>query len=352
MHHGPFAPITATVALWLLPMCAGAQWLDLPTPGIPRTADGKPNLTAPAPRSADGKPDLSGLWRPDANPYSDDLIQDAAEEAIFKPEAEAIFRKRATDFGKDAPHTHCLPEGPHQIFGTGGPDHSLYRIMQLPNVVGLLYEGGGFRQFYLDGRTLPKDPNPTWYGYSVGRWEGDTLVVDTAGFNDRSWLDESGHPHSEELHITERFQRVDFGHIKFQIMFDDPRTLTRPLTRSLTLNYAADTDMLEYICNEGERDAVHYMGKANNVATIGRDTLSKYSAVYERRGDDGRVQMSATVSVVNGDLFFQGLPLVPRSQTQFDSAGGAVEFVTNAAGAVTHLVLHAVEGAERFDRKR
>jgi hypothetical protein len=333
-------------------LCASAQWLDLPTPGIPRTPDGKPHLTAPAPRTADGKPDLSGLWRPEMNSYSDNLIQDQAEEAVFRPAAEAIFRERVRDFGKDSPHTHCLPEGPHQIFGTGGPDHSLYRIMQLPNVVGLLYEGGGFRQFYLDGRKLPKDPNPTWYGYSVGRWEGDTLVVETAGFNDRSWLDESGHPHSEDLHISERFRRLDFGHIQFQITFDDPKTLTRPLTRSLMLDYAADTDMLEYICNEGEHDAVHYVGRAKDAVAVGLDTLSKYTGTYEHREADGTIQMSATVRVVDGELFFQGFPLVPRSQTRFDSAEGAVEFVMDATGAVTHLLVHAVEGVDRFDRKR
>jgi hypothetical protein len=121
-------------------------------------------------------------------------------------------------------------------------ERNMYRIIQSPKIVALLYEGGGYRQFFMDGRVLPKDPNPTWYGYSVARWDGDTLVVDTAGFNDLSWLDASGHPHSEDLHVTEKFRRVDFGHRQLQITFSDPKTLIRPLNLSITLTYAADTD--------------------------------------------------------------------------------------------------------------
>jgi len=198
-------------ALLLIPASLSAQWLDYPTPGIPRNADGKPNLEAPVPRTPDGEPDLSSLWLPENNDYSGNLIQD-------------------------------VPEGPHQILGTGGPDHSLYRIMQSPKVMAILFEGGGFRQIFLDGRPLPKDPNPTWNGYSIGHWEHDTLVVESSGFTERSWLDEAGHPHSDDLRITERFHRVDFGHMKFQITFDDPNVLSRPLTLSLTVNYAPDPE--------------------------------------------------------------------------------------------------------------
>ena len=240
-------PIQRVLLASFIPLSVSAQWLDLPTPGIPRTADGKPNLNASVPKTPDGKPDLSGLWQPDKNPYSGNLIQDVKDEAIFRPEAETIFKKRVAEFSQDAPHEHCLPEGPHQIFGTGSPDHSLYRIMQSPNIVGILFEGGGFRQIFLDGRKLPKDPNPTWNGYSIGHWENDTLVVESAGFNDLSWLDEAGHPHSEELRIEERFRRVDFGHMQFQITFDDPKVLVKPLTLSIGVTYAADTEMLENI---------------------------------------------------------------------------------------------------------
>src|SRR2546426_1631775 len=239
--------IVIAAALWLLPVSLCAQWLAFRTPGIPRTADGKPNLTAPAPRTPDGKPDFSGLWQPEVNPYRFDLIQDLKDEVIFRPAAEALFMKRVVDFRHDDPVTNCLPAGPSEML------NATYRIIQSSTVVALLYESGTgrYRQIHMDGRKLPEDPNPTWLGYSVGHWEGDTLVVESAGFNDRTWLDRAGHPHSEKLRVTEKFRRVDFGHMQFQLTFDDPDTLTRPLTFSLTVNYAADTDMLENVCNEG-----------------------------------------------------------------------------------------------------
>jgi hypothetical protein len=205
----------------LLPVSLCAQWLHLRTPGIPRTSDGQPNLAAPAPRTLDGKPDLSGLWRGAPNlaapyPYVVDVIQDIKDEAIFKPAAEDVLHERLAAFGRDWPPRHCLPFGPAEsLTGT-------YRIIQSPTVVALLFNaevGDDYRQIYLDGRELPKDPNPTWRGYSVGHWEEDTLVVETIGFNDRSWLDMAGHPHSERLHVTERFHRVDFGHMDLQVTF-------------------------------------------------------------------------------------------------------------------------------------
>src|SRR5579862_8901389 len=198
----------ATFLLLTLPL--GAQWLDFPTPGIPRTADGKPNLTAPAPRTPDGKPDLSGMWRPEVNAHRFNVIQDLKDESIFRPEAEAVFQKHVADFHRTDPVTNCLPGGPSEML------NAMYRIIQSPAVVAVLYEGcmGRYRQIYMDGRKLPKDPNPTWLGYSVAHWEGDTLVVESAGFNDRTWLDRAGHPHSENLRVTERLRRVDFGHMQ------------------------------------------------------------------------------------------------------------------------------------------
>src|SRR5579872_4668389 len=255
----------ATAALWLLPVSLYAQWLDFRTPGIPRTADGKPNLTAPAPRMPDGKPDLSGLWRPEPNPYNLSVIQNLKDEGIFRPAAEALFKQRVADFHRSDPITHCLPGGPLEILTAGGI--AMYRVMQSPNMVGLLYERGIiYRQIFMDGRELPKDPNPTWMGYSVGHWDGDTLVVESAGFNDRTWLDRVGHPHSEDLRVTERFRRVDFGHIQFQITFNDPKMLTDPLTRSIMINFAADTETLESFCNDNERDTAHFVGKVGQGA--------------------------------------------------------------------------------------
>ena len=201
--------VVIAAAFWLLPASAGAQWLDWPTPGIPRTADGKPNLTAPAPRTAEGKPDFSGLWQPEVNPYRFSVIQDLKDAAIFRPAAHAIFMNKVKDLRRDDPVTNCLPGGPADLMS------AMYRIVQSPTVIAQLYETGTgrFRQIHMDGRKLPRDPQPTWLGYSIGRWEGDTLVVEYAGFNDRTWLDRVGHPHSERLRVTERFQRVDFGHL-------------------------------------------------------------------------------------------------------------------------------------------
>jgi hypothetical protein len=336
--------VVATLALASFPL--RAQWLDLPTPGIPRTAEGKPNLNAPVPKTVDGRPDLSGLWLPDGNVYSGNLIQDVKDEAIFRPEAEAVYLKRVAEFSRDSPHSRCLPEGPHQIFGTGGPDHSLYRIMQSPNVVAILFEGGGFRQVFLDGRTLPKDPSPTWNGYSIGHWDRDTLVVESAGFNDISWLDEAGHPHSEDLRITERFRRVDFGHMQFEITFDDPKVLVKPLTRSIGVKYAADTEMLEYICNEDERDSAHYRGKTREGIKLSPTILAKYVGNYESKNG-----MKVTIVLSGGQLFMGSFPMVAVSEMLFESADSNLEFFIEPDGKVTHFIDHAVEGDERFDRK-
>jgi hypothetical protein len=341
------------IAFWVLPVSLVAQWLNLPTPGIPRAADGKPNMTAPAPRTPDGKPDLSGLWHPEATPYRFDLIQDVRDEEIFRPEAQAIFNQRTADFRREDPVTHCLPGGPLEIFATGAVQ--LYRIIQSPSVIGLLYESGFYRQIYTDGRELPKDPNPTWMGYSIGRWEGDTLVVHTAGFNDRGWLDRVGHPHSEELRVTERFRRVDFGHMQFQITFEDPKMMTRPLTVSVAVNYAPDTDMLEYLCAENNRDLGHLVGKASEGAKVAPAVLDKYVGKYAFSqgppGTESFFPRNPTVTLTKGQLYLNDLPLIPQSETRFDSTAATVEFHVDAHGAVTHFMLSAAEGDARYDRK-
>jgi hypothetical protein len=339
-------------ALWLLPISLCAQWLNLPTPGIPRTADGKPNLTAPTPRTPDGKPDLSGMWQPETNPYRFDVIQDLIDEGIFRPAAEAIFQERVVDFRRDDPVTNCLPGGPSEMLG-----YSMYRIMQSPTVVAALYEGGmgRFRQIYLDGRKLPKDPNPAWLGYSVGHWDGDTLVVESAGFNDRTWLDRAGHPHSEKLRVTERFRRADFGHMQFQITYDDPETLTRPLTISLAVNYAADTDMLENVCNESDRNKVHMVSTASAGVQLSPAVRAKYTGRYEfREGSQavrGFMGMTQNVTLVDGQLYLNALPLIPQSETKFESTGAVAEFFIDAKGKVTRLVLGQTESDAIYERK-
>ena len=343
--------ITIAAALWLLPVPLGAQWLNLPTPGIPRTADGRPNLTAPAPRTPDGKPDLSGMWQSEVNPYRFDVIQSLQDEGIFRPAAEAVFRKRVADFRRDDPATNCLPGGPSEMLNT------MYRIVQSPTVVALLYEGGmgRYRQIYVDGRKLPKDPNPTWLGYSVGHWEDDTLVVESAGFNDRTWLDRAGHPHSENLRVIERFWRVDFGHMRFQITYNDPETLTKPLSVSLAVNYAADTDMLENVCNESDRNKVHLVATANTGVHLSAAVLEKYTGRYEfhegPRAVGAFMGMTQNVTLIDGQLYMNALPLIPQSETRFESTGADAEFRMDANGKVTRLVLNQTEGDGIYDRR-
>lgn len=330
-----------------------AQWLGYREPGIPRTPDGKPNLTAPVPRNADGKPNLSGLWQPEISPYRFDVIQDIKDEGVFRPDAEALFLKRAVDLRRDNPVTHCLPAGPQAIFASGST--RFYRIVQSPNMIALLYELDGFRQIYTDGRPLPKDPNPTWVGYSIGHWDGDTLVVETAGFNDKTWLDMVGHPHSERLRVTERFRRTDFGHMQVQVTYDDPEVLTKPLTISVAVRYAADSDMLEYVCNEDEQDTRHLVGTAKTVAHPSAALLAKYAGEYRFR--EGVVSSrdffgpDQIISVVHGQLFMKDFPLIPQTETRFDSTAGTIEFFVDPAGKVTHFILSAAEGDARYDRK-
>ena len=191
---------------------AGAQWLKLPTPGIPRLPDGKPNLTAPAPRTADGKPDFSGLWKNDGGDRLYNNIAVDLKPGDVAPWADAIYQKRKLEFGKDSMETQCLPMGP-QYLTTRYRD---IRIVQTPTLIVIAFDDLVHREIFMDGRTLEPDPNPTWMGYSVGRWEGDTLVVESNGYTDRSWLDWDGHPHTEALRITERYTRRDFGRIDVQ----------------------------------------------------------------------------------------------------------------------------------------
>lgn len=346
--------IAIAAALALLPFSVSAQWLGYPTPGIPRTADGKPNLTAATPRMPDGKPDLSGLWESETSPYRFDVIQDLKDEDVFRPAAEALFLKRAEDLRRGNPVTHCLPAGPSAIFASGST--RFYRIVQSPNMIALLYELSGFRQIYTDGRPLPKDPNPTWMGYSTGHWDGDTLVVESAGFNDKTWLDMVGHPHSEYLHVTERFHRTDFGHMQVQVTYDDPETLVRPLTTSVAVHYAADSDLLEYVCNEDERDTAHLVAAAKAAAHPSQEQLASYAGEYQfREGPAGSAEFfgrTQKVTLLHGQLYMKDFPLIPQTDTRFDSTAATIEFFADASGKVTHLILSAAEGDARYDRKR
>ena len=237
---------------------AGAQWLNHPVPGTPRLPDGKPDLAAPTPRAADGKPDLSGIWEVIGDTvmptdgrirskYVYNIAADLPGGAPFQPWAKALWDERQKSLGIGAPTEQCLPHGiPDAMLTRTLP----FKIIQHPGVTIVLYEEfNNWRQIFTDGRALPVDPQPAWLGYSVGRWDGDTFVVETAGFNDKSWLDAGGTPHSEALRTVERFRRVDFGHMEAEFTFDDPKTFTRPFSAAVKFILLPDTELLEHHCD-------------------------------------------------------------------------------------------------------
>jgi hypothetical protein len=236
---------------------ASAQWLNHPTAGIPRTPDGKPNLSAPTPRTPDGKPELAGLWRPSPGLVGDmSRGMKTGDVVPFQPWAEELYKYRRSTNSKDDPTANCIVGGVPRSDFVGYP----FKILQVPGMVVVLYEAvHAYRQIFTDGRPLLKEPNPAWFGYSVGHWDGDTFVVETAGFNDKGWLDNAGKPATDHLRVTERFIRKDFGHMDIQITIDDSKAYTKPWTVTQQLAFQPDTELLEYICNENNKyfDLVH-----------------------------------------------------------------------------------------------
>jgi hypothetical protein len=241
---------------------AAAQWPNRESPRVPRTADGTPNLAAPPPRTPDGRVDLSGVWEamPDlggkpggvegvvAPRYLQDVTRDApARATLMLPWADALYKARAANQFLDNPQIRCLPPGVPRVHALTLP----YKIVQQPELVVLLYERGTlYRQIFLDGRSHPADPQPTWMGYSIGRWEGDALVVETVGFNDQTWLDGTGHPHSERMRLTERFLRRSVGRMDLEITIDDPGTYTQPIRYIQPQALLPDGELIEYVCAE------------------------------------------------------------------------------------------------------
>jgi len=249
--------ITAGILILWMAGIASAQWVDVPLPGIPRTRDGKPNLAAPAPKTATSKPDLSGVWKNLDAKYLNDLAADGVQ-VPFTPWGAALYKERQQSFSKGRPSESCLPHGiPDAMMVPAAP----FKIIQTAGVVAILYENQNrFRQIFTDGRDFPKEMTPAWIGYSIGKWDGDTLVVETRGFNDNSWLDDGGHPHSDELHLTERFRRPNFGRLDYEITIEDPKAYTKPWTASVRFEFLADTEIMEWVC-ENEKDAERSVGK-------------------------------------------------------------------------------------------
>jgi hypothetical protein len=268
--------LPAVILLTCLPRTASAQWLHYPTADVPRTADGKPNLSAPAPRLSSGTPDFSGIWltatRFPCTPGKEGGFFDCGLElpisplAVnlganlpggglpYQPWAAALVKQRTADQSKDDPHVRCLPDNPPRPYGLPHLTKAVHtpRLLVLLNEVNAMY-----RQIFIDGRPLPEDPTPSWNGYSTAAWEGDTLVVRTIGFRDGLWLDTSGSTMSDAAKMTERIRRPNFGTLEIEITVDDPKTYTRPWTVSMPQSIVLDTELIDEFCLENEKSSQH-----------------------------------------------------------------------------------------------
>jgi len=258
-----------------------AQWPKYPTAGVPRTADGKPDLTAPTPRTADGHPDFTGNWEyyrerttpppipvgassglgptaPNTSPFFN-IGVGLKEPLPFTPWAVEIRKSRASANNKDNPDAHCLPIGLTQLHMHPQPR----KFVQTPGLIVIIYESnGGLRQIFMDGRPLPKgDPQPWWYGYSVGHWDGDTLVIETTGFRDDVWLDVEGSPLTGTGKMTERIRRINYGNMETEVTIEDPKAYTKPWIVKFNHKIMLDEELIEFICDENERDAPHLVAK-------------------------------------------------------------------------------------------
>jgi hypothetical protein len=325
---------------------ASAQWLSLPTPGIPRTADGKPNLSAPAPHTADGHPDLNGLWR------TAGTSGDLRDQTKIQSWALERMAEHERNFYKDGPQFQCLPTGPAGIaFG-------MRRIVQSPTMIAVLNGDLNYRQIFTDGRALEKDPLPIWMGYSIGHWDKDTLVVESNGYNDKTWLHGEGLGHTEKLRITERYRRPDFGHMQIDATYDDPGTFKSPLHVVVNLQFAADDELLESVCNEAsEGGTKHWVGDKSadaekKVIRVAPEILARYVGTYKGYWLDNPTTVDVTLE--NGALFIvrngsKKNPLLAQNETTFVCPscqwGQPYVFTREGDGMATQVAEIQVSGA-------
>jgi hypothetical protein len=263
-----------TGCLLLFSMAALAQWPAYPTSNVPRTPDGEPDLDAPAPRTPWGTPDFTGIWEryggfgraeqsarepdPNAPPTATffDLGSNIEGGLPYRPWARELRDQRLADGMKDNPDANCLPMGHLQLHMHPQPR----KIIQTPELIVMIWEGNqGLRQIFMDGRPLPdNDPQPWWYGYSIGYWEGDTLVVETAFLRDGGWLDVNGSPLTDQGRLIERFTRDTYGHMTVDVTIDDPTAYTEPFTVRIEHGIMLDTNLIEFICNENEKSTRYF----------------------------------------------------------------------------------------------
>lgn len=334
-----------------------AQWLTIPTPGVPRLADGSPDLSAPAPRAIDGRPELTGLWRPVG------VSGDLNDESKLQPWARSLRAEHERNYYRDGPHMRCLPNGPAYIASSGGGGGGRRRIVQNPSVIAILNWDLTYRQIFLDGRSLEPDPLPIWMGYSVGRWDGDTLIVESNGYNDKTWLHAEGLSHTESLRVTERYRRLDFGHMEVDVTYEDPGTFDSPLHATVSLEFAADDELLEIVCDEAPQGASeHWVGDktADAEATtveVDAEILAFYVGTYEGIWLDNDITVEVTLE--DGTLYLSrngGEPsaLLAQSENTFVCRtctwGQPYVFTRDGGGMATQVAEVQVSGAWIFKR--
>jgi hypothetical protein len=311
------------------------------------------------------KPDLSGLWSKDSPKYARNIAADL-KPAEIQPWAREVVERRREDLGKDGMQVRCLPLGPGYATSGDSTGSEMMRIVQSPTIIVMLNPDLTYRQIWMDGRTLEAEPNPSWMGYSVGRWDGDTLVVESNGFHAGTWLDRDGHPHTERLRLTERYRRTSVGTLEIEATFSDPGAYTRPWTVKVSAQYATDTEMLEWVCNEGgSRSLTHWIGQASddlkNEVAVAPAILARYVGTYLEQPPYWKsVQISATpqasgrtvrITLEDGKLFgdMDGRGkqrLIGMSDTEFAGLYGlGVQFIDGG------LYVKHVSGNYRFARR-
>jgi hypothetical protein len=342
--------------LFTITVPATAQWLDRPWPDIPRTVDGEPDLTAPAPRGLDDKPDFTGIW----NGPPPVARLDPTNLQLWISE---LATQRQQDFYKERPLFRCLPNGPETESFAGWK-----RFIQTPASIVILNENLTYRLIHMDGRELEANPITSWSGYSVGHWDGDTLVIDTFGFNDKTWVSRFGVSHTEALRVNERYRRPDFGHMQVEVTFTDPDAFATPWGFDMNMIVQADTEMLESVCERGSED---WSGSFSAIEAkrvfVSPETLVQYVGVYS--GIYGGGERVYEISLIGGELIAtivsaysalglgaagleEGAPrtLVPFSETLFDGLGLGYRFIVNDDGEVESFIISHVSGDYTYSR--
>lgn len=340
--------VLLTLMIW--PMLAMAQWLGLPATGAPRTDDGAVDMQAPTPKTAWGTTDLSGIWA------ATSVTGDLPESDKFMPWVVDTMNQHADNFFADQPRYNCLPSGPAYLtasaFSTG-----LRRIVQSPEYIAMLHEDMVHRPIYMDGRQLEENPFPTWMGYSIGYWDEATLVVESNGYNDKTWLDRRGATHTEQLRITERYRRTSFGQIQLDVTYEDPGAFTAPLKVSIQLRHQGDDELLELVCNETDQLGSKWEGSTTAAAAeqvaVPLELLQQYVGTYQGQWLGNIITLEFYLEQGELQLTRNGteIELYPRSQTAFDASNGfGFIFETDELGRAVSVEEVHVSGGWPFPR--